>query len=161
MFFLGGLLYSFIQRPQWPIVIILIVVVLAATREFLPSYLVIDYDKDFLEVKIWRFWKYDVTCHRKLKTVKAIQMLCYSDGGAGCIIKKYLIFKDGEEIELPETKEIEIILSQWYEQYFHIQLPILKKGFTKGLLGEWWADRKKSKIESVGRNEHRELRRME
>lgn len=159
MCFLGAFLYGYIQSPQeWPILLALIVIVLAATREFLPSFLVIDYDKDFIEVKLWGLWKYDVMRHRKLKTAKAIQIVCYSGGDSGYEIKKYLVFNDGEEIELPETKEIEIIIGQWYERYLHIQLPILKKGFTKGLLREWWAGRKNSKKSDAGRIEQNELR---
>jgi hypothetical protein len=101
---------------------------------FVPSYLVIDYDNDILEVKLCEFWGYELRHRRGLSNAKTIKVELDSGGDSGYTIKKYLVFSDGEEIELPETDNIELVLRRWYKQYFHVQLPILKRGFSKGLL---------------------------
>jgi hypothetical protein len=144
--FTGLWLYGFILHPDvwWIGVSLFILVWLGIPYFFMPSHLVIDYDNDQIEIKSWGAWGYELKRRHGLSNAKAIQIVCDSGGDSGYTIRKYLVFTDGEEIELPEMKEIESILSRWFEQYFHFQLPVLKMGFSKGLLGEWWARKKKS-----------------
>ena len=86
----------------------------------------IDYDKDIIETKLWKVWSYVRQSRRGLADATRIQIDVDAGGDSATIVKKFLVFRDDQEIELPETKEIENILTDWYEHFFHRQLPIQK-----------------------------------
>jgi hypothetical protein len=85
----------------------------------------IDYDRDIIETKLWKVWSFMSQSRHGLADATRIQ-IDVDTGGDSTIVKKFLVFSDGKEIELPQTKEIENILSGWYEHFFHRRPPVVK-----------------------------------
>jgi hypothetical protein len=96
---------------------------LAILYAFMRSLVVIDYDKDIIETKLWKVWSFVQQSRQGPADATRIQ-IDVDTGGGSTIVKKFLVFSDRQEIELPESKEIENILSGWYEHFFQRQLPI-------------------------------------
>lgn len=110
----------------WVMYVLLAASGLAIVYVFMRSLVVIDYDKDIIETKLWKVWSFIRQSRRRLADAIGIQIDVYDRVESTAKVTKFLIFSDGQAIELPEAKEIENILNDWYEHYFHRRLPIQK-----------------------------------
>jgi len=126
--FSGAALYWGISGgfKDWVMYVLIAASGLAILQVFMRSQVVIDYDKDVIQTKLWKVWNFVRQSRRGLADAARIQIDIDSGGDSASIVKKFLVFSDNQEIELPETKEIENILTDWYEHYFYRQLPTQK-----------------------------------
>lgn len=108
---------------EWVMYVVVATSGLAVLYVFMRSIMVIDYDEDVIETQLWKVWSYIRQSRRGLADATRIQ-IDVDTGGDSPIVKKFLVFNDNQEIELPESKEIENILSGWYEHFFQRRLQI-------------------------------------
>lgn len=114
---------------HWIIWLFLVVSLLVAIYAFVPSYLTLDYDRDFIETRIWRLTYYDSQSKHGLRNIESILLEVRSGGENGpSYFEKYVIFKDGQKIQLPSVKDIEKIVVAWYKRYLRLHVPIEQDG---------------------------------
>jgi hypothetical protein len=121
----------FATGQHWYLWVSLVAWSLAAIYTFAPSYLTINSDRDFIETRIWQLTNYDSQSKHGLRNIKSIQLEVHSGGDAPSYYKKYLIFSDGQKIQLPAVKDVETIVAAWYERYLGIHVPIERNGEIK------------------------------
>lgn len=109
---------------NWIIWIFLVASLISATSVFIPNTLTIDYDRDLIESRIWRLFKYDIQSKRQLKNIRLIQLEAQTGGDGPSYYDKYVIFQDGSKFQLPAINNIEKIIAEWYERYLGIQMSI-------------------------------------
>jgi hypothetical protein len=111
---------------DWVMYVLLAASGLAILQVFMRSHVEIDYDQDIIETKLWKVWSFIQQSRHGLADATAIQIEVHPMVESKSMVKKSLVFSDVQRIELPEIKEIEIILSDWYEHFFQRRLPIQK-----------------------------------
>ena len=109
---------------EWVMYVLVAASGLAVLYVFMRSSVEIDYDKDIIATRLWKVWSYVRQSRRRLADATRIQIDVDAGGDSATVVKKFLVFSDGQEIELPESKEIENILSGWYEHFFQRRLQI-------------------------------------
>jgi hypothetical protein len=109
---------------NWIIWVFLVASLISAVSAFVPCTLTIDYDRDFIESRIWRFMNYDTQSKRQLRDIKLIQLEAQTGGDGPSYFDKYLVFKDGSRILLPAINNIEKIIAEWYERYLGVKVSI-------------------------------------
>lgn len=113
---------------HWLIWLFLVLALLVAIYAFVPSYLILDYDRDFIESRIWRLTYYDSQSMRGLRNIESILLEVRSGGDGPSYFEKYASFKDGQKIQLPAIKDIEKIVVAWYQRYLKLHVPIEQDG---------------------------------
>jgi hypothetical protein len=117
---------SRVDFKHWIMYVLLASSGLAILQFFMRSHVVIDYDKDIIQTKLWKVWSFVRQSRHGLADATAIQIEVQPMVESKSMVKKFLVFSDGQRIELPEAMEIENILSDWYEHFFQRRLPIQK-----------------------------------